>query len=133
MQALLQAPYTMHWCTRYGKHAAPARVQAILQAPGPSFGAGGIAGTWPRRGCTPYCSHPAPVLVQALLQAPGPGVGARVVAGNLHAAMMVKLLVHVPTFYATKMVAGTACRLLQGYMHVPTNEYASTSTCMLPF
>ena len=27
----------------------------------------------------------------------------------LHAAMMVKLLVHVPSFYATKMVACNAC------------------------
>ena len=92
-----------------------------MQAPGPSSGAGVIAGTWPRLGagdiagtrpqhwCRRYCRHPAPVLVQALLQAPGPGVGAGVIAGNLHATMMLKLLVHIPTFYATKMVACNAC------------------------
>ena len=48
-------------------------------------------------------------LVQAVLQAPGPGVGAGVIAGNLHATTMVKLLVRVPTFYATKIVACNAC------------------------
>ena len=72
---------------------------------GPSIGAGGTTGTRPLHWCARYCKHPAPALVQAILQAPGPGVGTSDVAGNLHATMMVKLLVHVPTLCATKMIA----------------------------
>ena len=47
-------------------------------------------------------------LVQAVLQSTGPGVVAGVIAGNVHAAMTVKMLLQVPTFYSTKKVACNA-------------------------
>ena len=71
-----------------------AMVQAILQAPGPSFGtstfagtwpsigAGDIAATWPWQWCKHYCTHLALALVQALLQPLTPSTGAGGIAAT---------------------------------------------------
>ena len=77
-------------------------VQALLQAPRPSVGAGIIAVTWHRRSCRRYYRPLAPMLVQMLLQALGRNVGPGIITDNLDASMIVKLLVHIPTFNATQ-------------------------------
>ena len=60
-----------------------ALVQAVLQAPGPSFGASTFAATRPKLWCRRYGSHPAPAMVQVLLQPPSPSTGAGVLAATV--------------------------------------------------